>query len=246
MDFSWYRCDKVFFTYFQGNFKGQSYDSHVPPQRFFQNASICKDYASFIVHELNESLHTGSIRLLGRVNECEPPKLVIPLTVEPSKPRLCHDERFLNLWIKHCHFQLETLNDVHRLIRHKSLMVACDEKSGYSHVLLSASSQTYFGIQFGGWLFCYCVLPFGFQGAAFIYQSIGMQVTTYFRSYGILSVQYIDDRMAATNDDHVAGCLEVSRSNVSPSGSQIVYVLLEILTRLEYTLALRKCQKCHQ
>lgn len=24
----------------------------------------------------------------------------MPLIVEPSKPRLCHDERFNNLWIK--------------------------------------------------------------------------------------------------------------------------------------------------
>jgi len=27
-----------------------------------------------------------------------PPHLVLPLTVEPSKPRLCNDDRFLNLW----------------------------------------------------------------------------------------------------------------------------------------------------
>ena len=26
--------------------------------------------------------------------------LVLPITIEPSKPRMCHDERYLNLWIR--------------------------------------------------------------------------------------------------------------------------------------------------
>lgn len=35
----------------------------------------------------------------GRVGCCDPPHLVMPLTEEVTKPRLCHDERFLNLWV---------------------------------------------------------------------------------------------------------------------------------------------------
>ena len=83
-----------FFTHFQGNFKGQSYNSQVPPKRYFANASICKSYVPFIIKELNEGLRSGSIRFLGKVGECAPPKVIMPLKVEPSKPRLCHDERF--------------------------------------------------------------------------------------------------------------------------------------------------------
>ena len=235
-----------FFTHFQGNFKGQSYNSHVPPKRYFANASICKSYVPFIVQELNEGLRSGSIRFLGKVGECAPPKVIMPLTVEPSKPRLCHDERFLNLWIKDCPFKVETLKDVNRLIGRNVLIVAFDEKSGYSHLLLSESSQTYFGIQFGGWLFCYCALPFGFKAAAFIYQTVGMQVTSYLRSYGILSMQYIDDRMAATTEEQVSDSCAVESKKSScgstASATQIVYTLLEIMTRLGYTLALKKCQ----
>ena len=36
-----------FFTHFQGNFKGQSYNSPVPSKRYFANASICKSYVPF-------------------------------------------------------------------------------------------------------------------------------------------------------------------------------------------------------
>ena len=38
----------------------------------------------------------------------------MPLTVEPSKPRLCNDNRFLNLWIADRPFQLDHLRDVAR------------------------------------------------------------------------------------------------------------------------------------
>jgi hypothetical protein len=58
----------------------------------------------------------------------------MPLTVEPIKPRLCHDERYVNLWIKELPFRLENLKDIHRLVDKNALMVTCDENSGYSHV----------------------------------------------------------------------------------------------------------------
>lgn len=62
--------------------------------------------------KLTARLRNGSLQLLGKVGEVDPPNLVMPLTIEPSKPRLCHDERFLNLWIRDCPFSLETLRDV--------------------------------------------------------------------------------------------------------------------------------------
>ena len=43
---------------------------------------------------------------MGKVGECEPPHLVMPSMVEPSKPRLCHDERFLSLWVRDSPFSL--------------------------------------------------------------------------------------------------------------------------------------------
>ena len=45
---------------------------------------------------------------------------------EPSKPRLCHDDRFLNLWVRDLPFKLDTLRDVHRLVRENAVMVTTD------------------------------------------------------------------------------------------------------------------------
>lgn len=79
----------------------------------------------------------------------------MPLTVEPSKPRLFHDNRFLNLWVNDSPFHLETLKDVHRLVIEEAHMVTTDEKSGYDHVRLFVRSQRYFCIPFGGYVMVY-------------------------------------------------------------------------------------------
>ena len=58
----------------------------------------------------------GVIKFYGKIGECSPPHLVLPLTVEPSKLRLCHDERFLNLWIRDLPFKLDHLKDLPRYV----------------------------------------------------------------------------------------------------------------------------------
>ena len=81
----------------------------MPSKQYFQNANICQHYSEFIARELTDKIHCVAIKLLGRVGECQPPRIVTPLTMEPSKPRLCHDERYLNLWIKDLPIGLRTL-----------------------------------------------------------------------------------------------------------------------------------------
>ena len=74
------------FKYFKGNFKGKSYDCNIPPSAYFSNASICKDYTGFIAETLLERIRNGSVSVIGKVGSCGPPYLVLPLTIEPSKP----------------------------------------------------------------------------------------------------------------------------------------------------------------
>lgn len=222
-----------FLRHFKGNFKGKSYDSIVPPKAFFLNSSSCKNFIPFIQSEICNRLKSGSVRLWGKLGECELPKIIMPLTIEPSKPRLCHDERYLNLWIKDCPFQLENLKHVPRIVNKNSLMVAFDEKSGYDHIKLHKESEPYFGFQFGGWIFTYTVIPFGWKASAYIYQTVGMQITSYLRSLGINTIQYIDDRLLVANDN-----LTSPQGNIN----KISVVMLEILTKLGYTLSLKKCR----
>ena len=56
-------------------------------------------------------MKSGAISLLGKVGVVSPPYIVLPLTVEPTKPRLCHDARLLNLWMSDMPLSLDRLSD---------------------------------------------------------------------------------------------------------------------------------------
>ena len=98
-----------YFKHFKGKYKGVVYDSDIPPETIFCNHPSCKPFASFISNTILDRLASGAISLRGNVNQVKPSHLVLPLTVEPSKPRLCNDDRFLNLWIVNKPFHLDHL-----------------------------------------------------------------------------------------------------------------------------------------
>lgn len=229
-----------FMRSFKGNYKGRPFDSDIPPKQFFPNAPSCKSYTSFIRGEINERLKNGSFRLWGKVGECSLPKVIMPLTVEPSKPRLCHDARFINLWTRDLPFSLDTLKDVHRLVEKDAHMICCDEKSGYDHIKLTRESEEYFGVQFGGWVFTYTTLPFGWKASPYIYQMLGMQVTSLFRDQGLNTIQYIDDRFMVFNSKTSSKMANSLTTIDSPI--KMVSMVVTSLTTLGYTLALKKCQ----
>ena len=97
----WIR-DKVsiqpFFRHFKGSFRGESYDSDKPPIKAFENNVSCKSFVTFVEDTLIARLKSGAISLLGKVGVVEPLFIVLPLTVEPTKPRLCHDARATKIY----------------------------------------------------------------------------------------------------------------------------------------------------
>ena len=119
-----------------------------PPQaQIFGNHGSCKEFTDFISRTLEEHLLTGAVRLWGKVGKVVPSRLVLSLTVEPSKPRLCVDARFLNLWMRDSPFSLDKLSDVRRCVYRGSFISKIDDKSGYDHVSLTDESMQYFGIR---------------------------------------------------------------------------------------------------
>ena len=224
-----------FFQEFKGQFKGIELDSKTPPVYYQENSISCKSDPDLIARTLEERIKNGSIELLGKWDQVQSlPVCIMPLTLEVTKGRLCHDERFLNLFIKDAPFKLDTLQEVPRITRHNDFLIGTDEKSGYDHVFLSESSRSYFGLSYAGWVMRYCTLPFGFKAACFIYQTIGMVLTSYFREMGVPSLQYIDDRLFV---------LAPPLNQLEPDDwkERIIYSILELMTRLGYTLSLHKC-----
>lgn len=169
---------------------------------------------------------------MGKV---QPPHLVMPITVEPTKPRICRDERFLNLWINDCPFSLDYLSDPPRYVGSGQFQTVCDDKSGYDHICLSPSSRTLFGISWEGCYFVHNTFPFGWKASAYVYHSVGLLATSYIRTLGVPCSQYIDDRHA--------GQLMVRGKPTSPiwSDFELAQVAAFILVSVLTSLVLRSC-----
>ena len=174
-----------YFRHFKGSFKDESFDSDLPPSRVFRNHPSCEPFAEFISHSIKQRLAMGAISVWERVGECEPPHLVMPLTVEPTKPRLCNDNRFLNLWMQDRPFSLDHLYQLPLYVDKDAYQTVRDDKSGHDHILLTDSSRTYFGFEWGGWFFSSNTIPFGWKLSAFVYHSTGLLVSHFFRSISI-------------------------------------------------------------
>lgn len=234
-----YVVDKVnaweFIEPFKGTFAGEGFDAPSPPSRSFKNNSSCSGFESFITNTILERVRNGSLRFWGKVDDMDPPHLVMPITIEPTKPRMCHDERFLNLWIKDSPFSLDRLSDLPRYVGSGHYQSVCDDKSGYDHILLTENSQTLFGLCWEGCYFVYRTLPFGWKASAYVYHSVGLIATGYIRTLGVPCSQYIDDR-------HFGQLITASSVGWSDlrKAEAAAYIAVSILTRLGYTLALGK------
>ena len=82
---------KEFIKPFKGRFKGSNYDSRVPPRKHLKNHHSCKLSTKFISKTLVERVRTGAVRVWSRVGTAEPPWVILPITIEPNKWRLCID-----------------------------------------------------------------------------------------------------------------------------------------------------------
>jgi hypothetical protein len=78
--------------------------------QFFFRTVTRWEFEDFIDHTILERVGNGSLSIWGRVGAIEPPHLVMPMTIELSKPRMCHDER-LNLWIRDLPFSLDYISN---------------------------------------------------------------------------------------------------------------------------------------
>ena len=152
--------------------------------------------------------------------------------MEPSKPRLCHDERFLNLWT----FKLYHLPDLPRYVLPGHFQTSFDNKSDYEHVLLHPSSRTFFGLE---WNFVFCTLPLGWKASVYIYHNLGLTVTNAALSFGVPVSQYIDDRHAGQL------CRAPASSTLSSNrvlAEAAAYILCYLLIEAGYFIAIVKSQ----
>ena len=64
----------------------------------------------------NYGVEVGGYFVVGESWCGDPPFIVPPLTVEPTKPKLCRDARYLNLLLRDMPFSLDSLVDLPRYV----------------------------------------------------------------------------------------------------------------------------------
>ena len=121
------------------------------------------------------------------------PQMVLPSGVEPKKPRLIWDARWLNLMCSHSPFTMDGVGKVAQCAWRGAHQVTIDHKAGYHHVALQTDSWQYFGFEWDGECYVFTVLCLGWCSAPFIYSSLSEAVALYMRSQGIPVLTWIDD-----------------------------------------------------
>lgn len=159
---------------FSGIYKPVKYSSDLPPPKQLPNHASCRKLSDFMFQEIILRVTTGAFRVWGKVGVDNGPYLVLPLTIEPTKPRSCIDARFLNLWMRDMPFSLDNLVDVPRY--------------KISGLVMSKLCPSFRGLR----LVC-TTLFFSWKILAFIYHIIGLAASGFLRAKGVPCSLYIDD-----------------------------------------------------
>lgn len=180
---------------FKGDFAGKNYDHDFPPPRAFRNSNSCQGFEKFVAQTLEERITNGSVSLLGRVGDVEHPIVISPLTVEPTKPRLCVNLMYLNNFMRDTPFKLDTLVDIPKVVEPGTYLTSLDDKSSYDHVMLTQASRQLTGFTFQGWVMTLNTVPFGWKNSAYVYQLINVMAMSSLRKSAMVAFVYIDDRL---------------------------------------------------
>ena len=217
------------------NTSRKGYDSPLPPKMFLENNKIFSKHEDFISATISERIANGSMPIWGKVGDCEPPQQ--PITIKPSKPRICHDERFLNLWIDAPHVSFDKITDIPRYVAPSHYQSKLDDKSGYDHILLTEDSRKFFGLCWMGWFLVYNMLPFSWSPSAYVYHTTGLGAKDFIRSNGVPASLYIDD--------HHVGQLRLPQGCLSDwsdldSAKAVSFIAAIVLAACGYFIGLKK------
>ena len=166
----------------------------IPQTAFFPNSKSCQGFEEFISAIIIDRVRNGSLLVWRKVNDVQPPYLVMPITVEPSEPRMCHDERFLNLWIRDLPFLLDYITSLPCYVFKSHYQTTFDDKSGYDHILYPQRVLPLWDSNGKGGTSVIKPYPFGWKACAYIYHTVGLAATNYIRLLGVPCSQYINDR----------------------------------------------------
>lgn len=171
------------------------------PSFALPNHKLSKAQEQFINQELKELLAAGLIRQVS-----EKPHCVSPLGCVDKKSgsfRLIADLREFNKYSEPGKFVNEGIDTVVEIVKPRDFGITVDLKSGFFHVPVHESSQTYLGFEWKGQFYVWCVLPFGYCGSPYYFNKFLRPVVTYLREQGLRVSIYVDDFIALACENKI-------------------------------------------
>lgn len=223
-----------------GVFQGLSYSGQDLTSVHLPN-HVPDEHASWVTDEVAKLAATGCVakwKDVADISVHPKPQMVLPLGVEPKKPRLIWDARWLNLMCAHRPFSMDGVGKVAQCAWPGAHQVTIDHKAGYHHVALDAGSWQYFGFEWEGELYVFTVLAFGWCSAPFIYASLSEAVARYLRARDIPVLTWIDD-FYLTN---FRSTRMLSYDEQFSAAQTTACIALEVFYRAGYFISLKKCE----
>ena len=222
----------------RGSFQGKPYNgAHLTPVQFPNH--VPDEFTGWVTTEVTSLVESGCVARWEDVADTSRypmPHMVLPLGVEPKKPRLIWDARWLNLMCVHNSFSMDGVGKVSQCSWRGAHQVTLDHKAGYHHVALNPDSWQYFGFEWQGVFYVFTVLAFGWCSAPFIYASLSEAVARYLRARGIPTLTWIDD-FYLTN---FRSTRMLSASQQFQAAQTAAFVALEVFYRAGYFVSVNK------
>ena len=166
----------------------------VQPARWrFTNHKSAIEHMDFVRKEVSERLADGTFVRATAADV----RVVNPLQVEPKGEkgwRMCTDMRFVNAFLAHPEFRLETLaRNLPDVIVKGNLQITADLKSAYYSVLMDEEGQMFLAFEVDGQIVKSKVMLFGLSTAPMKFHKIMRQIVRFMRTVRLLVLNYLDD-----------------------------------------------------
>lgn len=179
----------------KGTFLGKEYKGEDLTAAEFEN-HVPKEFESWVSEQIAKLLASSVIQKWSSVADISvdpKPHMVMPLGVEPSKPRLFLDARWLNLMMRHIPFTMDGVGKVAQVAWEGAFQATLDHASGFHHVPVDRASWKYLGLLWEGEYYVFTVLCFGWCTSPYIYHTLSSAVGAYLRAKGMPCLVWLDD-----------------------------------------------------
>lgn len=170
------------------------------PEVQFGNSPLSEEYISFVRDDISSRLQKGQFVVVDRSFA----KLIHPISVATKKGltklRLIMDKRFINFFLPHVTFTMDTLsNVVPDLIRENEELFSFDLEDAYLNVKIHSDSIPYLCFEFEGKVYACTRLFFGFSLAPLVFTKTVRMLVDLCAKLGIKLIYYIDEFLCSSN-----------------------------------------------